>query len=40
MTLHEFYSAVGGDYNDAIGRLRTDSFIVRFLRILPQNKSM
>ena len=40
MTLHEFYSAVGGDYNDAIGRLRTESFIERFLRMFPQDNSM
>ena len=39
MTLQEFYTAADGDYNDAIGRLRSEAFIGRFLRMLPQDSS-
>ncbi len=31
MTVKECYQAMGGDYEDAIGRLRTDERVLRFL---------
>ena len=40
MTLREFYTAVGGSYDDVAGRLPNDAFILRFLRMLPKDGSM
>lgn len=40
MTLCEFYAAVGGSYTDAMGRLQSEAFLTKFLRMLPQDGSM
>ncbi len=32
MTVRELYDAVNGDYEDILGRLRSDDLILRFLR--------
>ena len=40
MTLNEFYTAVGGDYEDVIARLRSEAFTEKFLRMIPQDNSL
>lgn len=35
MNLREFYDKVGGNYDDAMGRLLTEKRIVKYLRKLP-----
>lgn len=35
MNVREFYSVVGGDYDDAIGRLMTEQRMCKYLRKLP-----
>lgn len=40
MTLHEFYTAVGGSCDDVIARLRSEAFTEKFLRMIPQDGSM
>ena len=34
MKLNEFYTAVDGNYEDAMERLQNEMFVVKFLRIL------
>lgn len=36
MNVREFYAAVGGDYDEAMGRLLTEKRIVKYLRKLPE----
>lgn len=40
MTVMQFYSSVGGDYYDAVGRLRNDRMILKFLKMLANDKSL
>ena len=40
MTVHDFYTAAGGDYADALDRLKSDAAIARFLKMLPRDGSM
>lgn len=39
MTAEEFYTAVGGDYKDALSRLMNDELILRFLGMFPKDPS-
>ena len=39
MTVKEFYDSLGGDYEDALGRLMNDNMIRRFIRKFPNDKS-
>ena len=39
MTVKECYDAVGGDYNDVMGRLRTDERVIRFLGKVADDQS-
>lgn len=39
MTVQECYEKMGGDYNDVIGRLRTDERVVRFLGLVIKDPS-
>lgn len=36
MNVKEFYAAVGGNYDEAMGRLLTEKRIVKYLRKLPE----
>lgn len=36
MTVKEFYAAVGGSFEEALGRLMTEARILKYLRKLPQ----
>ena len=40
MTIREFYTLVGGSYNDMSERFPSDALILRFLTMLPQDGSM
>ena len=40
MTLNEFYTTVGGNYEDVIARLHSQAFKDNFLRIIPQYNSL
>lgn len=40
MTVKECYAAMGGKYDDVLGRLRTDERIAKFLRRVAEDKSM
>ena len=40
MKLNEFYTAVDGNYEDAMERLQNEMFVVKFLRMLPRDGSM
>ena len=40
MTLNEFYTTVGGDYEDVIARLHSEAFTEKFLRMIPQDNSL
>lgn len=40
MKLNEFYTAVDGNYEDAMGRLQNEMFVGKFLRMLPRDGSM
>lgn len=40
MTVKEFYEQIGGDYEDALGRLQNDVLIKRFLKMLPKDDSL
>ena len=40
MTVKEFYEQIGGDYEDALGRLQNDVLIKRFLKMLPKDDSI
>ena len=35
MTLNEFYTTVGGNYEDVIARLHSEAFTEKFLRMIP-----
>lgn len=39
MTLNEFYTTVGGNYEDVIARLHSEAFTEKFLRMIPQDNS-
>lgn len=39
MTLEECYTAMGGDYADAIGRLRSERMIQKFVLKVPKDES-
>lgn len=39
MTLKEFYSAIGGDYNELIQRFGSEALILRFVNKFPDEKS-
>ena len=39
MTLEECYAAMGGDYADAIGRLRSERMIQKFVLKVPKDES-
>ena len=39
MTLEECYAAMGGDYADAIGRLRSERMVQKFVLKLPKDES-
>ena len=39
MTLQEFYSVVGGDYQDAINRMMMESMLRKFLAKFPSDPS-
>ena len=39
MTVQEFYTAIGGNYNDALQRLMNDALVYRFLMKFPADKS-
>ena len=39
MTLEECYAAMGGDYADAIGRLRSERMVQKFVLKLPRDES-
>lgn len=39
MELKEFFAAVGGDYDAVLGRLMSESLILRFLRKFPADPS-
>ena len=40
MTIREFYTLVGGSYDDMSERFPSDALILRFLTMLPQDGSM
>ena len=40
MTLNEFYTTVGGNYEDVIARLHSEAFTEKFLRMIPQDNSL
>ena len=40
MTIREFYTLVGGSYDDIAERFPSDALILRFLTMLPQDWSM
>jgi hypothetical protein len=40
MTLRECYDAMGADYDDVIGRLRTDERVARFLNKFPADPAI
>ena len=40
MTIREFYTLVGGSYDDMSERFPSDALILRFLTMLPQDWSM
>ena len=40
MTIREFYTLVGGSYDDMSDRFPSDALILRFLTMLPQDGSM
>ena len=40
MTLNEFYTTVGGNYEDVIVRLHSEAFTEKFLRMIPQDNSL
>ena len=40
MKLNEFYTAVDGNYEDAMERLQNEMFVGKFLRMLPRDGSM
>ena len=40
MTIREFYTLVGGSYDDMAERFPSDALILRFLTMLPQDGSM
>ena len=39
MTLQEFYAVVGGDYNEAVGRMMGEAMLRRFLMKVPNDPS-
>ena len=39
MTLQEFYAVVGGDYNEAVGRMMGEAMLRRFLMKFPNDPS-
>ena len=39
MTIREFYTLVGGSYDDMSERFPSDALILRFLTMLPQDGS-
>lgn len=39
MTVSEFYTAIGGDYRDALSRLMNDSILKRFVCKFPSDPS-
>ncbi len=39
MTLEEFYAAVGGNYEETLGRMMSESFIRKFLAKFPSDPS-
>lgn len=39
MTVEAFYGAIGGDYSEVIGRLRSDERITKYLRRYPEDDS-
>lgn len=39
MTLEECYAAMGGDYADAVGRLRSERMIQKFVLKVPKDES-
>lgn len=39
MTIKEFYTATGGNYDDVIGRLRAESLVQKFVRKFPADGS-
>lgn len=40
MTLNEFYTTVGGNYEDVIARLHSEAFTEKFLQMIPQDNSL
>lgn len=39
MTVKEFYSKIGGDYDNALLRLPNDTLIIRFIKLFASDKS-